>query len=412
VQTELNSNSPLKQAFKRLRKNRMATIGFYLALIAHVIAFLGYLIMPDQTPNADDGSHSIKKLSPLSEVTLLKVHKHREINKVSFITKLFIGQESEYIIEPIDTFYFKGDSVFYRPYKEKQWDKIDLLYAYKPLYSGYTSVLSKNGLLKKKTKDSVFFVDYKNVLHSNTITELQNKFIDSNIEKRFYFLGTDKKGRDILSRLIFGTRISLSIGFISVAISLLVGITLGSIAGFFGGYFDKFLMWVLTITWSIPGIMLVIAISLALQSKGIWVAFVAVGLTMWVEVARVVRGQIISIKEKQYIESAKAFGIRNGRVIFYHILPNMVGPLIVIATSNFASAILIESGLSFLGLGVQPPMPSWGMMVSEGYSSNWSDGGWYLVFFPSICISMLVLAFNLLGNGLRDAIDPKSNTKW
>jgi peptide/nickel transport system permease protein len=412
VQTDLNSSSPFKQALKRLKKNRMATIGFYMAVVAHIIALLGYLIMPDQTPNADDGSHSIKKLAPFSNVQILKVHKHREIAHVSILTKIFVGQESEYTIEPIDTFYFKGDSIYYRPYNEKQWDQIDLLYAYAPLYSGYSNVLSKNGLLKKKTKDSLFFVDYKNELHQYKLSEFYEIFQQSNIEKRFFLLGTDKKGRDILSRLIFGTRISLSIGFISVAISLLVGITLGSIAGFFGGFFDKFLMWILTITWSIPGIMLVIAISLALQSKGIWVAFVAVGLTMWVEVARVVRGQIISIKEKQYIEAAKAFGIRNGRVIFYHILPNMIGPLIVIATSNFASAILIESGLSFLGLGVQPPMPSWGMMVSEGYTSNWSDGGWYLVFFPSLCISMLVLAFNLLGNGLRDAIDPKSNTKW
>ena len=208
------------------------------------------------------------------------------------------------------------------------------------------------------------------------------------------------------------SRISLSIGFISVIISLFVGITFGAIGGFFGGLVDRTLMWFLTVTWSIPGIMLVIAISLALQSKGIWVAFVAVGLTMWVEVARVVRGQILSIKEKQFVEAANALGIGSWRIIFYHILPNIVGPMIVIATSNFASAILIESGLSFLGLGVQPPMPSWGMMVSEGYQSNWSDGGWYLVFLPSICISTLVLAFNLLGNGLRDAYDPQTAIKW
>jgi ABC-type dipeptide/oligopeptide/nickel transport system permease subunit len=129
-------------------------------------------------------------------------------------------------------------------------------------------------------------------------------------------------------------------------------------------------------------------------------------------VARVVRGQILGIKEKLFVEAARALGIGNMRIIFVHILPNIVGPMIVIATSNFASAILIESGLSFLGLGVQPPMPSWGMMVNEGYQSNWSDGGWYLVFFPSLSISMLVLAFNLFGNGLRDAYDPKTAAKW
>jgi peptide/nickel transport system permease protein len=171
-------------------------------------------------------------------------------------------------------------------------------------------------------------------------------------------------------------------------------------------------MWLMTVVWSIPAIMLIIAISLVLESKGVLVAFIAVGLTMWVEVARVVRGQIISIKEKLFVEAARALGIKNLRIIFIHILPNIMGPLIVIATANFASAILIEAGLSFLGLGVQPPMTSWGMMVNEGYSSNWEKDGGYLVLLPSFAIFMLVLAFNLFGTGLRDAYDPKASVKW
>ncbi len=133
---------------------------------------------------------------------------------------------------------------------------------------------------------------------------------------------------------------------------------------------------------------------------------------MWVEVARVVRGQIIAIKEKLFVEAAKALGIANLRIIFVHILPNIIGPLIVIATANFASAILIEAGLSFLGLGVQPPMPSWGMMVFEGYNSIGSRGSGYLVILPSLCIFLVVLSFNLFGNGLRDAYDPKTAVKW
>ncbi|HEY8400257.1 MAG TPA: ABC transporter permease, partial [Cytophagaceae bacterium] len=131
-----------------------------------------------------------------------------------------------------------------------------------------------------------------------------------------------------------------------------------------------------------------------------------------VEVARVVRGQIMAIKEKLFVEAARSLGIKSLRIIFVHIMPNMMGPLIVIATANFASAILIEAGLSFLGLGVQPPMPSWGMMVNEGYNSNWESDGGYLVIMPSICISVMVLAFNLFGNGLRDAIDPQTAVKW
>jgi peptide/nickel transport system permease protein len=161
------------------------------------------------------------------------------------------------------------------------------------------------------------------------------------------------------------------------------------------------------VVWSVPGIMLVIAITLALNSPGIWVSFVAVGLTMWVEVARVVRGQFLSLKEKTYIEAAKVLGLPRHRIVLKHILPNMAGPLIVIATANFASAILMEAGLSFLGLGVQPPSPSWGMMVNEGFQLIGARASIFLVLSPSVCISLLVLSFNLLGNGLRDAYDPK-----
>ncbi|HSI89929.1 MAG TPA: ABC transporter permease, partial [Adhaeribacter sp.] len=181
----------------------------------------------------------------------------------------------------------------------------------------------------------------------------------------------------------------------------------GSIAGYLGGWPDKAIMFVMTVVWSVPGIMLVIAISLALGSKSVWVSFVAVGLTMWVDVARVVRGQLLSLKEKTYIEAAKVAGLPEFRIMLRHLLPNMLGPVIVTATANFASAILMEAGLSFLGLGVQPPAPSWGMMVHEGFQMIGSRNSLFLVILPSACISLLVLAFNLLGNGLRDAYDPK-----
>ena len=188
-------------------------------------------------------------------------------------------------------------------------------------------------------------------------------------------------------------------------------ITLGAIAGFFGGFIDDVISWLMTVVFSIPSIMLVIIISIGLQSKGIWVTFLAVGVTMWVEIARVVRGQIIGIKEKLYIEAARAFGLSNRRIIFKHILPNIMGPIIVIATANFASAMLIEAGLSFLGLGVQAPTPSWGIMINEGYKAIGSRDSWHLIVLPSICISITVLAFNIFGNGLRDAYDPQNMNK-
>ncbi len=394
-------------------KNKPALFGLVVIVIAHAIALLGYSIMPDQTPDANDGSATIKKLKPNSTVVMLRTIKNREIEQSFFITKIFFGQESNYTIKPIQSYKIDGWNVKYIPYKSASEESAPLIELVHSLHPDNTS-LAKNSQGKNYEikGNTISFIDLKGRLQQRTQQQLITEFEENNIDKRRFVLGTDKSGRDILSRLLFGTRISLGIGFVSVLISLLVGVTFGALAGFFGGFIDKFLMWLMTVVWSIPGIMLVIAISLALHSRGIWVAFVAVGLTMWVEVARVVRGQILSIREKLYVEAATALGIGNMRIIFRHILPNIMGPLIVVATANFASAILIEAGLSFLGMGVQPPMPSWGMMVNEGYNSNWESDGGYLVIIPSMCICLLVLAFNLFGNGLRDAYDPQSAIKW
>jgi len=225
-------------------------------------------------------------------------------------------------------------------------------------------------------------------------------------KKYTFLLGTDQFGRDLLSRLMIGTRISLAVGFISVFISLVLGIFIGSLGGFFRGWVDQAVMWFINVVWSIPTLLLVIAITFAL-GKGFWQVFIAVGLTMWVEVARVTRGQIISIKEKEYVEAARALGYKNFRIILRHILPNIIGPVIVISAANFASAILLEAGLSFLGLGVQPPMPSWGNMIRENYAYIILDAS-HLALLPGIAIMLTVLAFMIIGNGLRDAFDVRS----
>ncbi|WP_406746240.1 ABC transporter permease [Tenacibaculum maritimum] len=257
--------------------------------------------------------------------------------------------------------------------------------------------------IKRNTLEIVTFSDHLtktyplSALHQNP-----TKYIK---EKTFY-LGTDKYGRDLLSRLLVGTRISFFIGFIAVFISLLIGIPIGAIAGYFGGKTDAFIMWIINITWSIPTLLLVIAITLAL-GKGFWQVFIAVGLTMWVEVARVVRGQVITTKQQQYVEAAKALGFSNLRIIFKHILPNIVAPIIVISAANFAGAILIESGLSFLGIGAQPPTPSWGAMIKNHYNYI-ILGKPYLAIIPGMAIMSLVMAFMLVGNALRDALDVKN----
>jgi len=187
---------------------------------------------------------------------------------------------------------------------------------------------------------------------------------------------------------------------------LFIGITLGLIAGYFRGKTDDIIMWFVNVIWSIPTLLMVIAITLAL-GKGFWQVFVAVGLTMWVEVARIVRGQVLSIRELEYVEAGKALAYKPFRIIFKHILPNVIGPVIVISAANFAAAILIESGLSFLGIGSQPPIPSWGCMIKDHYSYIIMDKA-YLAIIPGMAIMSLVLAFMLLGNGLRDAFDVKN----
>ena len=230
----------------------------------------------------------------------------------------------------------------------------------------------------------------------------------------------DSFGRDMLSRLMAGTVISLAVGAIAVLISLLIGIILGAAAGYFraekptfvlfGRTFkwpvDDGIMWFVNVVWSIPTLLLVIAITLAL-GKGFIQVFMAIGFTMWVEVARVVRGEVISVREKEFVEAGKALGFSTTRIIFKHILPNVMSPVIVIAAANFATAILMEAGLSFLGIGAQLPMVSWGSMIRDYYPYITTDL-FHLAILPGICIMLLVLAFTWVGNGLRDALDIKA----
>ncbi len=388
----------------RLIQNKPAMFGLFVISASFIISLFGYLVMQDSTPDVNDGAVQIQKQAPGFEVTFLKIRKNRKIDQVNAFQKIIYGQESQFMIVPITAYKIENLTV-----KASVFGKLNYIKEYNLL----DVVKSKNQndyqIIENSSGETT--IEYTNLSERQEVIlykDLLAEFLANNIEIRKYWLGTDKMGRDMLSRLLFGIRISLSIGTISVLISMLLGMSLGSIAGFFGGKIDMFILWFMSVIWSIPGIILVISISMALQSRGVWVAFVAVGLTMWVEVARVMRGQIMTIKEKQYLEAARAFGNRNFRIVFVHILPNIAGPLIVIATANFAAAILLEAGLSFLGLGVQPPTPSWGVMIFEGFQAIGTKNSLHLILFPGLAICILVLSFNLLGNGLRDAYDPKT----
>ncbi|MEL6651719.1 MAG: ABC transporter permease, partial [Bacteroidota bacterium] len=223
-----------------------------------------------------------------------------------------------------------------------------------------------------------------------------------------YWLGTDNYGRDLLSRILLGTRVSLAIGLMAVMISLLIGIFLGTLAGYFGGWVDSLIMWLVSVMWSIPTLLLALAIVFVLE-KGFWQLFLAIGVSMWVEVARIVRGQIMSVREQAFAEAANALGYTHNRIMFRHVLPNVLSPIIVVAVANFGSAVLIESGLSFLGIGVEVPIPSWGRMIYEGYTYIVFENGKWLAFFPGLALILLVVSINLIGIGLRDALDVKLN---
>ncbi|MCU0448625.1 MAG: ABC transporter permease [Bernardetiaceae bacterium] len=418
--------SPLRVVLQKLFANRAAVLGLMFIALAHLVAFFGYLIMADDSPNADESMQEIKKKGLMFKVTVLKDARDVAPSQPNLWQRLQNGREHPYKLYAVAGYQIRQDSVFYRLYSPggglapaagqakaraatDPWRGLPLIDLVKPLYRLPTTALGQAYLGNfYRRGDSIVYVDLQEKPQTVALADLKTEFLANHVQQRTFYLGTDRDGRDLASRLIYGTRLALAIGFVSVLISLLLGVSLGAAAGFFGGLVDRGISLLMTVVWSIPSIMLVVAFRMALSTTQTWVLFVAVGLTTWVEVARVVRGEIMSVKQKLYIEAARAFGFDNFWIISRHILPNIAGSIIVMATSNFATAILLEAGLSFMGLGVQAPTPSWGGMLLEGYHETRSFRHLHLIALPSTCIGLLVLSLNLVGNGLRDAFDPKT----
>jgi peptide/nickel transport system permease protein len=398
----VKSKSPSALAFVKLIKNKPAVFGLVAILLAILVAILGANIRKDKTLMANEMLLPIAAQKPGFKVTMLLVNKGKMKASSNFFKQLFFGGKenpNKYI--PISKYRFCDDEFYYHEYSDDDENpfpeqKIKMVQV---AYGISLSKYNENNRLITYTNDS----GQEQLISKHALVEIiKNEHLI--IEK--YWLGTDKYGRDLMSRIFAGTIISLSVGLIAVFISLLVGIFMGAIAGYFGGRIDAIITWFINVIWSIPTLLLVISITLLL-GKGFSQIFIAVGLTMWVEVARITRGQFLSLREKEFVEAARALGYKPFRIIFKHILPNAWSPLIVISASNFANAILIEAGLSFLGVGAQPPMPSWGNMIKEHYGYIVLDKA-YLALAPGCAIMLLVLAFTLLGNGLRDALDTRS----
>ncbi len=379
--------------------------GLFVIFSCMLVAILGYSITPDPTPDANDQLLELSKKPPGFEVKMLLKCKNEPKHNANFFYKMAFGEVSDYRSIPFSRYRFEGNDIIVTEFTgdEKRIGteiKINLADVVYPL--NYNTPIENN-----VSEGYVQFYEFgSNQKIKKTITELRKEIETKNIITKKFILGTDPSGRDLLSRLLIGTRISFSVGFISVFISILIGVLMGSLAGFYRGKVDDIIVWFINVVWSIPTLLLVIAITLAL-GKGFWQVFVAVGLTMWVEVARVIRGQVMSLREKEFIEAGRALGFTNIRIILRHVIPNVMGPVIVISAANFASAILTEAGLSFLGIGAQPPTASWGAMINAHRGYIIGDAP-YLAFLPGLAIMIMVLAFVLLGNGLRDALDTKS----
>lgn len=372
---EEKSKSLWSEAFKRLKRDSLAMVGGVVIIILIVLALLAPIISPaDPGVQFKNGTTAYGMPLPMGahgkKIVALRQDTNSEFTVRSSI--VFTSADGRFRFRTVGNTRVK-----------KGMDKIEFPVA--PL--AYKD-LSDQDSLAMKTEDRV-----NNYFQSMSL-ENDKKFI----------LGTDDQGRDSLSRLIWGARVSLFVGIVSVGIATIIGIIMGLISGYFGGFIDLIIMRFTDMMMSIPDLLLVMAI-VAIKGPSLWIIIFAISIVSWTGIARIVRSQVFSVREMEYVEAAHACGAETSTILFRHLLPNVIAPVIVVSTMGIAGAIMTEAGLSFLGFGVKAPTASWGSMVNQGLGF-FRDAPWVPII-PGIAIALTVFAFNLFGDGVRDAIDPK-----
>ena len=370
----MNNDQP--SVLLKLLTRPAAVVTLYIIGITCLLSVFAYLIAPDDTPAGNRMIIELGARQPgfTTQLLYIPTSSHRQHRGRLF--EWFNGTPSDYTALPVNAWTFDKDHIIVRHYIDEGLEDT--------LSYRVATLLPEAEQGKPLAAQQAYLRQYQ-------------------LPTRTFYLGTDRYGRDVLSRLLIGSRVTLAVGIVAVLLSLGIGILLGSAAGYYGGWVDDAVMWVINILYAIPTLLLVFAITLSI-GKGFWEIFIAIGLSMWVGAARLIRGQVLVLREMEYITAARGLGLGDMRIIFRHILPNIAGPLMVIAAGNFAAAILTEAGLSFLGFGIQPPHPSWGLMIKEHYSFLLTNRP-MLALIPGIAIMLLVYAFNILGNALRDVLD-------
>lgn len=343
--------------YKRFIGNKSAVVAALYLMASILLAIFGYAVAPDNAPDANTQLSATTHAHPGTTVHLLALKPIQQQPPSGCIKRLLNGTPLPYtpvVIAP-ESLRMSNDSIWVAP------------------------------------------VDQPSAAFAVHQAALWNKHRP--VVVRTFWLGSDAYGRCILSRLILGFRVSLSVGTLAVGVALVIGVCMGALGGYAGGRTDDVVMLVLNVVWSVPTLLLVFAVVMAL-GRSVWVVFVAVGLTLWVDVARLVRGQMISLRNQPFAEAAYNLGLPPWRIILQHLMPNLIGPLLVVLSGCFATAILLESGLSYLGFGVQPPTPSWGSLLNENYGLALT-GQWIPALAPALTIALTVWAFYALGDGIK-----------